>query len=79
MASAGWEDERLLVVQRGAGHLQGAADAEGGDAGRHVLAAAAAGAAAAVVAVDFAVRAVPCHIPVATLLHFQFLHAKEGT
>ena len=71
MARAGWEDECLLVGQGGAGDLQGAVDAEGASGGRQVL--------AAVVAVDFAVCAVPCHIPVTALLHLQFLHAKEGT
>lgn len=71
MARAGWEDERLLVGQGGAGDLQGAVDAKGAAGGRQIL--------AAVMAVDFAVCAVPCHIPVATLLHLQFLHAKEGT
>lgn len=71
MACAGREDERLFVWQGGAGDLQGAVDAEGAGGGRQVLAAA--------VAVDFAVCAVPCHIPVATLLHLHFLHAKEGT
>lgn len=65
MAGAGREDERLFVGQGGA------VDAEGPAGGRQVLAAA--------MAVDFAVCAVPCHIPVATLLHLHFLHAKEGT
>lgn len=79
MAGAGREDERLLV-----GHLQGAVDGKGW--GAAATAAARRQVLAAVVvmmmmaAVDFAVRrAVPCHIPVATLLHLQFLHAKEGT
>lgn len=81
MAGAGREDERLLV-----GHLQGAVDGNGGDAAatsaarRQVLAAVVVVMMMMMAAVDFAVRrAVPCHIPVATLLHLQFLHAKEGT
>lgn len=79
MAGAGREDERLLV-----GHLQGAVDGKWGGAAatsaarRQVLAAVVV--MMMMAAVDFAVRrAVPCHIPVATLLHLQFLHAKEGT
>lgn len=66
-----WEDDGLFVRDAGVGDLEGGVDGCCGGClgGLHVLA----------LAVDFAVCAVPSHIPVRTRLHFQFLHATEGT